>query len=158
MAMQMDNTFAPIGGHLGGPTGARAENLCSGMDDDLGVSAMTSTTSGSEQMKVIKATDVFPDLHHKMSKKIAQLTKVIYHLNTKNEDHEVRCTSHPFLALLWYVGSHSEMVLQGTPTNVYPVEGHWLFVGIPLNEKLNSPASRLLMNARCTEDVVTVCC
>ena len=31
--------------------------------------------------------DVFPDLHHKMSKKIAQLTKVIYHLNTKNEDH-----------------------------------------------------------------------
>jgi hypothetical protein len=33
-------------------------------------------------------TEVFPDLHHKMSKKIAQLTKVIYHLNTKNEDHE----------------------------------------------------------------------
>lgn len=29
---------------------------------------------------------MFPDLHHKMSKKIAQLTKVIYHLNTKNED------------------------------------------------------------------------
>jgi hypothetical protein len=27
-------------------------------------------------------------LHHKMSKKIAQLTKVIYHLNTKNENHE----------------------------------------------------------------------
>lgn len=33
--------------------------------------------------------EVFPDLHHKMSKKIAQLTKVIYHLNTKNEDHAV---------------------------------------------------------------------
>jgi hypothetical protein len=32
--------------------------------------------------------DLFPDLHHKMSKKIAQLTKVIYHLNTKNEDHQ----------------------------------------------------------------------
>lgn len=31
---------------------------------------------------------VFPDLHHKMSKKIAQLTKVIYHLNTKNEDNQ----------------------------------------------------------------------
>jgi hypothetical protein len=30
----------------------------------------------------------FPDLHLKMSKKIAQLTKVIYHLNTRNEDHE----------------------------------------------------------------------
>lgn len=29
------------------------------------------------------------DLHLKMSKKIAQLTKVIYHLNTKNEDHEI---------------------------------------------------------------------
>lgn len=31
---------------------------------------------------------MFPDLHLKMSKKIAQLTKVIYHLNTKNEDHQ----------------------------------------------------------------------
>ncbi|MGB1595340.1 MAG: hypothetical protein ACPIOQ_21440, partial [Promethearchaeia archaeon] len=31
---------------------------------------------------------MFPDLHHKMSKKIAQLTKVIYHLNSKNEDHQ----------------------------------------------------------------------
>eukprot|EP01138_Halocafeteria_seosinensis_P000438 gb/GECG01000452.1/.p1 GENE.gb/GECG01000452.1/~~gb/GECG01000452.1/.p1 ORF type:complete len:144 (+),score=40.30 gb/GECG01000452.1/:1-432(+) len=28
------------------------------------------------------------DLHFKMSKKIAQLTKVIYHLNTVNDDHE----------------------------------------------------------------------
>lgn len=34
-------------------------------------------------------SDLFPDLHHKMSKKIAQLTKVIYHLNTKNEDHAI---------------------------------------------------------------------
>lgn len=32
--------------------------------------------------------DAFPDLHHKMSKKIAQLTKVIYHLNTKNDMHD----------------------------------------------------------------------
>ena len=32
--------------------------------------------------------EVFPDMHHKMSKKIAQLTKVIYHLNTRNEDHQ----------------------------------------------------------------------
>ena len=31
--------------------------------------------------------NLFPDLHHKMSKKIAQLTKVIYHLNSKNEEH-----------------------------------------------------------------------
>lgn len=33
-------------------------------------------------------SEVFPDLHHKMSKKIAQLTKVIYHLNTRNEDNQ----------------------------------------------------------------------
>lgn len=32
--------------------------------------------------------DPFPDLHQKMSKKIAQLTKVIYQLNTRNEDHQ----------------------------------------------------------------------
>ena len=36
----------------------------------------------------MKAGEIFPDLHHKMSKKIAQLTKVIYHLNTKNEDRQ----------------------------------------------------------------------
>ncbi len=29
---------------------------------------------------------VSPEIHYKMSKKIAQLTKVIYYLNTKNED------------------------------------------------------------------------
>eukprot|EP00762_Andalucia_godoyi_P001944 ANDGO_06119.mRNA.1 Hypothetical protein TTHERM_01321540 len=33
-------------------------------------------------------TGPFPDLHHKMCKKIAQLTKVIYQLNTRNDDHE----------------------------------------------------------------------
>ena len=38
----------------------------------------------------MKVGEVFPDLHHKMSKKIAQLTKVIYHLNTKNEDRQAR--------------------------------------------------------------------
>lgn len=32
--------------------------------------------------------DAFPDLHHKMSKKIAQLTKVIFYLNSKNELHQ----------------------------------------------------------------------
>ncbi|XP_049627336.1 protein FAM184A [Suncus etruscus] len=32
--------------------------------------------------------DYSPDLHMKMSKKIAQLTKVIYALNTKNDEHE----------------------------------------------------------------------
>ena len=37
--------------------------------------------------------EVFPDLHHKMSKKIAQLTKVIYHLNSKNEEHTDDLTS-----------------------------------------------------------------
>ena len=34
------------------------------------------------------SVDVTPDLHLKMSKKIAQLTKVIYALNTKNDEHE----------------------------------------------------------------------
>merc|ERR1740130_1414729 len=29
---------------------------------------------------------LFPDLHRKMSKKIAQLIKVIFHLNSRNED------------------------------------------------------------------------
>lgn len=33
-------------------------------------------------------SDVAADLHHKMCKKIAQLTKVIFHLNSKNDDHE----------------------------------------------------------------------
>ena len=32
--------------------------------------------------------DEFPDLHHKMSKKIAQLTKVILHLNTKTDEND----------------------------------------------------------------------
>ncbi|XP_066273166.1 protein FAM184A-like [Branchiostoma lanceolatum] len=33
--------------------------------------------------------DIPPELHLKMSKKIAQLTKVIYALNTKNDEHEL---------------------------------------------------------------------
>ncbi|XP_060585098.1 protein FAM184A-like [Ruditapes philippinarum] len=32
--------------------------------------------------------EVTQDMHLKMSKKIAQLTKVIYALNTKNDEHE----------------------------------------------------------------------
>jgi hypothetical protein len=35
---------------------------------------------------VEKMTDSFPDAHHKMSKKIAQLTKVIFHLHTEKEE------------------------------------------------------------------------
>ena len=38
------------------------------------------------------ADGVLPDLHHKMSKKVAQLTKVIYHLNAKNEEHDLELT------------------------------------------------------------------
>ena len=30
---------------------------------------------------------MMPDLQHKLSKKVAQLTKVIYHLNSKQEEH-----------------------------------------------------------------------
>ena len=37
--------------------------------------------------KMTSAENLFPDLHQKMSKKIAQLTKVIFHLNSKNEEH-----------------------------------------------------------------------
>ncbi|CAN0408523.1 unnamed protein product [Discosporangium mesarthrocarpum] len=71
----MEATFAPMGGHLGGPI------------------ASAQASDGSSMGEVGRALlpgDVFPDLHHKMSKKIAQLTKVIYHLNTKNEDHQAR--------------------------------------------------------------------
>ena len=32
--------------------------------------------------------DPASEMHYKMCKKIAQLAKVIYHLHTKNEDHE----------------------------------------------------------------------
>jgi hypothetical protein len=32
--------------------------------------------------------DKYGDSHHKMSKKIAQLTKVIFHLHTRNEENE----------------------------------------------------------------------
>ena len=32
--------------------------------------------------------NVPPEVHYKMAKKIAQLTKVIYYLNTKHEDHQ----------------------------------------------------------------------
>ena len=49
-------------------------------------------------MSANKSSDLFPDLHNKMSKKIAQLTTVIYHLNTKNEDNQsemdIMATNH----------------------------------------------------------------
>jgi hypothetical protein len=38
--------------------------------------------------KPVHYEDEGVDLHYKMCKKIAQLAKVIYHLHTKNEDHE----------------------------------------------------------------------
>jgi len=31
----------------------------------------------------------FPDLHHKMSKKVARLTRVIFILNTKNDENDM---------------------------------------------------------------------
>lgn len=34
-----------------------------------------------------------PDLHYKMSKKIAQLTKVIYQLNSRNDDQEAELSA-----------------------------------------------------------------
>lgn len=44
-------------------------------------------------MTDVNGNQVFPDVHHKMSKKIAQLTKVIYHLNTRNEDFQYQMQS-----------------------------------------------------------------
>ncbi len=35
----------------------------------------------------------FPGAHHKMSKKIAQLTKVIFHLHSKNEENATHTES-----------------------------------------------------------------
>lgn len=66
-------------------------------------SSMAATAKGGKM-------EVFPDIHHKMSKKIAQLTKVIYHLNTKNE---VSGTSATFL----HVGSNSIYNLPIGPPN-----------------------------------------
>ena len=37
--------------------------------------------------------ETLQDLHHKMSKKVAQLTKVIFHLNTKNDEYEANVGS-----------------------------------------------------------------
>ncbi|CAM9691109.1 unnamed protein product [Ectocarpus sp. 12 AP-2014] len=82
--MPTASTFAPIGGHLGGPS-RHPEPTPSGVLPSAATTLTEAATSGGTQMK---AADVFPDLHHKMSKKIAQLTKVIYHLNTKNEDRQ----------------------------------------------------------------------
>ena len=31
----------------------------------------------------------FPDFHHKMSKKVARLTRVIFILNTKNDENDL---------------------------------------------------------------------
>lgn len=51
-------------------------------------SSADDSPSVSPQNASAQQNGAFPDFHHKMSKKIAQLTKVIYHLNTKNDDHE----------------------------------------------------------------------
>ncbi|TPX60037.1 hypothetical protein PhCBS80983_g02046 [Powellomyces hirtus] len=48
----------------------------------------------SSKSSVAPANDsVPPDIVYKISKKVAQLTKVIYYLNTKNEDHAVEIQS-----------------------------------------------------------------
>jgi hypothetical protein len=55
-----------------------------------GLSLASMAAGHQNSMASLRPSEAFPDLHHKMSKKIAQLTKVIYHLNSKNEDHQVR--------------------------------------------------------------------
>ena len=89
--MQIDNAIAPIGGHL---YGLQESSPHQQYQRTVGASTIGSTESaGRAPIGTIKAGDLFPDLHHKMSKKIAQLTKVIYHLNTKNEDRQA--SVHP---------------------------------------------------------------
>ncbi|XP_061846002.1 protein FAM184A [Colius striatus] len=53
-----------------------------------GGSASGSGKLGSGSAQLGPGAEHSPDLHFKMSKKIAQLTKVIYALNTKNDEHE----------------------------------------------------------------------
>lgn len=82
--------MAPMGGHLGGPKLGRADARRSNSGSAYAGESGSMTDCGEGGGGIYKARDVFPDLHHKMSKKIAQLTKVIYHLNTKNEDRQAR--------------------------------------------------------------------
>ncbi|XP_030346958.1 protein FAM184A isoform X3 [Strigops habroptila] len=53
-----------------------------------GGSAAGAGKLGSGSAQLGPGAEHSPDLHFKMSKKIAQLTKVIYALNTKNDEHE----------------------------------------------------------------------
>jgi hypothetical protein len=66
----------------------RGAALCSGCAPRGGAESPPFAT-----MAAATNQNLFPDLHHKMSKKIAQLTKVIYHLNSKNEEHTDDLTS-----------------------------------------------------------------
>ncbi|KAJ3080344.1 hypothetical protein HDU99_008642, partial [Rhizoclosmatium hyalinum] len=50
-------------------------------------------TGGKGEVPSEKGVFAPPEVVFKMSKKIAQLTKVIYYLNTKNEDHNVEIQS-----------------------------------------------------------------
>ncbi|KAI8591508.1 hypothetical protein BDZ88DRAFT_469591 [Geranomyces variabilis] len=55
--------------------------------------AESSNYSSRSQLAAPAPEAVPPDIIYKISKKIAQLTKVIYYLNTKNEDHAVEIQS-----------------------------------------------------------------
>uniref|UniRef100_A0A3P8ZKT3 Protein FAM184A/B N-terminal domain-containing protein n=1 Tax=Esox lucius TaxID=8010 RepID=A0A3P8ZKT3_ESOLU len=54
----------------------------------MSASISYSTASGNPSIITSLTMEYTQDLHLKMSKKIAQLTKVIYALNTKNDEHE----------------------------------------------------------------------
>lgn len=60
------------------------------------------------------------DMHLKMSKKIAQLTKVIYHLNSKNEDHEYEIRD-----LIFKYDAEIEQVSSARSTESWE-RPHWL--------------------------------
>ncbi len=64
------------------------------MNNNTGTSAGSAMKNGDSNMdndedKASATVMVTPDMLYKLSKKIAQLTKVIYSLNTRNDDLEV---------------------------------------------------------------------
>ncbi|KAJ3278856.1 hypothetical protein HK104_001969, partial [Borealophlyctis nickersoniae] len=70
---------------------SRAKSAQRSRSDKLDESSPSASTSSVNVSA--KGTPAPPEVVYKMSKKIAQLTKVIYYLNTKNEDHNVEVQS-----------------------------------------------------------------
>ncbi|XP_058880493.1 protein FAM184A-like isoform X2 [Acipenser ruthenus] len=70
-------------------TGTGWQQYCSSAgNSSTGAAKYNSATTSTMSYQMGLSLEYTPDLHLKMSKKIAQLTKVIYALNTKNDEHE----------------------------------------------------------------------